>query len=568
MNEIFKLFLSLSVSGSVLAFVLFGIKPLIKNRLSKRWQYYIWLIVILRFLVPFTPEFNMTGSLFGYLENKTSFSTEVAVQEQVLAQTDDNFIQSAPETENLTFPKASPNYWTDIKSGIWLLWLCVAVLLLVQKVTSYHNFIRYIKAGMHRIEEERFLGIYKEISKEAGVKKTLPIYVNQLASSPMLVGIFCPVIIIPKREIDDDQWRNVILHELTHYKRLDIFYKWLTQITVCLHWFNPIVYIINSEINKYCELSCDEAILNGLDKRGRLRYGDTLLSTLKTGYSATVVSVTLSENAKQLKERLAAILNFRKKTKIVICLSMFLGSVFLCGAAFAGAYTAGTIESTKKNVMEIDNKKLDYKPRKLNMKSYPLNETAKAERYTLVEHPNVDITIDNNAAVDFIPTSDSEITVDYNNNLYQASVENENGNWKIHISYIGNESVYSSAVMNVPSMIYGNVDLQIKTATVEFNEVFQNIECIKADMVDSSIFYTFPAGFTGTLNAVVSNCYIEIDSDNEYKNCDVSIIKDDCLIEDFPDEFTKRNGIFTYTNGTQAGTIKFNLKDGSYAIIK
>ena len=64
MNEFIKILLSLSVSGVLLLLLILGLKPLYKNRFSKRWQYYIWIIVALRFLLPFTPDTTIVGSLF------------------------------------------------------------------------------------------------------------------------------------------------------------------------------------------------------------------------------------------------------------------------------------------------------------------------------------------------------------------------------------------------------------------------------------------------------------------------------------------------------------------------
>ncbi|RKJ60097.1 hypothetical protein D7Y09_17800, partial [bacterium 1XD42-1] len=64
MNEFMKILLSLSVSGALLLLLILGLKPLYKNRFSKRWQYYIWIVVALRFLLPFTPDTTIVGSLF------------------------------------------------------------------------------------------------------------------------------------------------------------------------------------------------------------------------------------------------------------------------------------------------------------------------------------------------------------------------------------------------------------------------------------------------------------------------------------------------------------------------
>ena len=71
MNEILKIFLSLSLSGSLLILVLLLCGPLFKNKVSKSWQYYIWLVVIIRLLLPFAPETSPIGSLFQTIDNAT-----------------------------------------------------------------------------------------------------------------------------------------------------------------------------------------------------------------------------------------------------------------------------------------------------------------------------------------------------------------------------------------------------------------------------------------------------------------------------------------------------------------
>ena len=64
MNEFIKILLSLSVSGTLLLLLILGLKQFCKNIFSRRWQYYIWIIVALRFLLPFTPDFTIVGNLF------------------------------------------------------------------------------------------------------------------------------------------------------------------------------------------------------------------------------------------------------------------------------------------------------------------------------------------------------------------------------------------------------------------------------------------------------------------------------------------------------------------------
>ena len=149
----------------------------------------------------------------------------------------------------------------------------------------------------------------------------------------MLIGFFRPRIILPVGELEDKELSYIFVHELTHYKQRDMFYKWLIQIVVCAHWFNPFVYLLEREVNKSCELSCDEKVLSVLDEKAKREYGDTLISFLKSNnlYKNSLASVTLTEGAEQLKERLGAIMKFRKKSKVVIAItSIFTIAVCVC----------------------------------------------------------------------------------------------------------------------------------------------------------------------------------------------------------------------------------------------
>jgi hypothetical protein len=146
---------------------------------------------------------------------------------------------------------------------------------------------------------------------------------------------------------------------MIHYKQRDMFYKWLIQIVVCVHWFNPFVYLLEKEVNKSCELSCDEKVISILDDKARREYGDTLISSLQSNnlYKSSLASVTLTEGAEQLKERLGAIMKFKKKSNGIIAITAIF-SVFVCVCFFVtGAYAASS--ATNDNLALKDNEKLD-----------------------------------------------------------------------------------------------------------------------------------------------------------------------------------------------------------------
>lgn len=224
--------------------------------------------------------------------------------------------------------------------NLWLVWLVVALSLLIRKVTVYQGFVRYVKAGRSEVSDTDILDRLAVIGEQAGVKRPVELYTNSLVSSPLLLGFFRPCIVLPTADLPHADFEYIILHELTHYRRRDMFYKWLVQLTICLHWFNPLVYLMGREVSRACELACDEGVISKLDVKKQRAYGDTLLNAIATGgdYRDSLASMTLNESKELLKERLAAIMKFKKSTAMMVCISGLLAVGFLFGAAFAGAY--------------------------------------------------------------------------------------------------------------------------------------------------------------------------------------------------------------------------------------
>lgn len=353
MNEIFKIFLSMSVSGGLLILALLLGKRFLKDKLSRQWQYYIWLVVILRLLLPFGSETNLLGKTYEAVDQAITRAAPLPAQlpqnmpENLPApavrsgQNIENGNTSAEETS--TF-RPLQDMGALLTEHVWLIWLVAAAGLLMRKVTIYQGFTRYIKAGVTPVSDMEMLDRLSVIAEEAGVKKPVELYVNPLISSPLLTGFFRPCIVLPGTEYGKTEFRYIVLHELIHYKRRDMFYKWLVQLTVCLHWFNPLVHLMSREITKACEFSCDEAVLAKTGGDSARDYGKTLLDAMAAvgKYRENTGAVTLNENKQLLKERLGAIMKFTKPSKAVRMATAALTLCVVLGAAFVGVYTMGT----------------------------------------------------------------------------------------------------------------------------------------------------------------------------------------------------------------------------------
>ena len=408
MLVLFKTILSLSLSGTILILLLFVCRPLYRNRLSKRWQYYIWLLVIARLLLPITPETSLIGNLFRQAEQLVEQSGAYSPAhidsnnhadigpnaEDFAAYTDSNDnanIESNAEvsstkkdtaTDSMDNPAAEvaitysrigndnfPQSVDDISESksahrvpentvqaLCILWLVAALLLFVRKITVYQSFVKYVIAGSKPVDDITLLERFGQIMTENHIKGTVELCVNDLVSSPLLIGFTHARVVLPTIALSEDDFYYTALHELIHYKRRDMFYKWVVQLTICLHWFNPFAYLMGREINRTCELSCDERVIATLSDKSRKSYGDTLLNAIGTGgsYQDTLASVTLNESKELLKGRLEAIMKYKKIPKAVQTAAVFITGILVGGAAVLGAYAAPTTKSSTDRITLTD----------------------------------------------------------------------------------------------------------------------------------------------------------------------------------------------------------------------
>ena len=395
MNEFIKILLSLSVSGALLLLLILGLKPLYKNRFSKRWQYYIWIIVALRFLFPFTPNTTIVGSLFEKFDT-AAITNEIPTIPNVPVQVSPGNNEAEPIQTNRDMTAAAALEPFNKYVCLFFIWSALALVLFVRRITVYQGFIQYIKAGNTEVSDIKILNLLSDCEEKLNIKTRVELSYNSLIASPIMIGFFRPRIVLPVHELEDKELSYIFVHELTHYKQRDMFYKWLIQIVVCAHWFNPFVYLLEKEVNKSCELSCDEKVISILDDKARREYGDTLISFLQSNnlYKSSLASVTLTEGAEQLKERLGAIMKFKKKSKGIIAITAIF-SVLVCVCFFVtGAYAASP--ATNNNLVLKDN----GKPNEVSIKTESdrniketENKTEKTENQYSTEYAQHGITV-------------------------------------------------------------------------------------------------------------------------------------------------------------------------------
>ena len=325
MNELIRTILTMSISGSIIAALLFALKPLIRNRLPKSTQYYLWAVVIMALLVPV--------SRFVVISDNNSVPIPVAPVQAVLEQslfsgTESGISTFSPNPSEPRLPESGsgpvviqPRQNISLATILALIYPIGVAAALLYFIISYNVFTALHRRRNRTANAEETV----MLAELCGNSRTPRIFRNPLAATPMLFGLLRPAIILPDREYSEQQLRAVLLHELTHLKRKDIIIKWLSVLMCAVHWFNPIVWLVRREIDRACELACDAAVIRDFDTAGKQNYGETLLYVAsESKIPHAVLSTTMCEEKRALKQRLSAIVKSKKHTRIALIVSIML----------------------------------------------------------------------------------------------------------------------------------------------------------------------------------------------------------------------------------------------------
>lgn len=326
--------LIMSAAGSVVALVLFLLKPLMKNRIPKAAQYYLWTLVLVALIVPF--------SAFVSIPVGTPIAPVQEIVEDNIKTNAERYEEISQRQYNAPFDELEVEHQVEIiyESKGWLnnylltMPLTIGVTIFLITAVQYVAFVVKLRHDRVPANDDE-MAVLRQLGKGS---RTLRLHRSRLAPTPMLIGIFRPAILLPDREYSDARLRNILLHELVHLRRRDILLKWLFVAARSLHWFNPIVYLACREADRACELSCDEAAIKGLDANGKQSYGDTLIAMAAAAKTPrTILSTTMCEEKKTLRERLGAIMKHGRFSAGAIAVSCALAAAFLCGTVVLGA---------------------------------------------------------------------------------------------------------------------------------------------------------------------------------------------------------------------------------------
>lgn len=321
--------LNMSFSGAVFIIAIVIIRAIAVNRLPKKTFLILWMLALLRLLIPFS--IPSTFSIY------TLVSGKVSAPAFSVTETDDVTLEE-PSKNPIVIIRRTEQLQQSTQTSVSILftvWCAGMIVLAIFFVASYLRCLTEFQTALpvRSPYAEQWI-------KEHPLKRKLLLRQSDKISAPLTYGIFHPVILMPK----NTDWENakelqfILTHEYVHVYRFDAVTKLIMATALCVHWFNPFVWIMYLLFNRDIELACDESVLRLLGTQLKSDYSLMLINMETRKSRLLPLCNNFSKNA--IEERITAIM----KTKKTTILSLVPACLIVIGAAAAFATSAQTTD--------------------------------------------------------------------------------------------------------------------------------------------------------------------------------------------------------------------------------
>jgi|GEM_PF-2046334 len=326
--------MEISFMATVMAFLILVIRSLLKHRLPIKWQYGLWLLLIVRLLLPWAPESSV--SLFNIFPFMHQDSWQAPIKpghsESNLPGEPQEYLTSIlptnPHASELsineetdkTAPLAYGNVslWKD--TAIFIVW-SVGVLIFGMRFVKVHiEFSRGLKKTPRIPAESHQVELLDRCRQEIGVKRSIPLWISTGIAGPVLYGLVRPRILLPAHcaeTFSSKELRYIFLHELVHMKRKDIAVNVIMTLLLIVQWFNPVLWYAYRKMREDQELSCDAAAISHIGTDEVKEYGYTIVKLLESSASRPsrlLASANFSRGHGELKRRMKMIAKFKRQS--------------------------------------------------------------------------------------------------------------------------------------------------------------------------------------------------------------------------------------------------------------
>lgn len=336
MEDLFLTVLKISLTTSIVILALIVLGALINKRYAAKWKYRLWIILAIRLIIPVNYELP-------------DAQLQVTIPAEVGSQKVSEMFEAEPFTtatysEPLVMdpPTALPQTMTPLSiesnirekslpsvtllQALSYLWGVGVVCLLLWQLTSYFYYKGKLIKNGKAIKNPILLEELNELSKRLGIRQSITFMTYSKAHSPMVLGFWHPVLVLPKEDYSREESFYILKHELIHLRRHDVLVKFLLLLARDFHWFNPVVYLMHREAVVDMEIACDEAVVRGEAFEQRKAYTETLMSNLHRQRSrGPILSTQFSGGVRIMKKRFKNILSkANKKSGTILFASIFV----------------------------------------------------------------------------------------------------------------------------------------------------------------------------------------------------------------------------------------------------
>src|SRR5258707_556077 len=245
--------LKASWQGAVLILLVMVTQWAFRRQLSPRWRYGLWLLVVIRLVLPWTLPSPV--SVFNFLKySRASYSLAGAQASPNVASSTVSqpaaAVAAAVSRRTISEDKSAPihfgGYFGNGSLSPWLgTWFAGALGLTIYLLVSHYRFSRRVSARRPLIDAP-LMNLLEDCKQQMGVRAPVTLVESGEVGSPALFGFVRPRLLLPAglaRSFSPEELRYVFLHELGHIKRHDILAGWLMTALQILHWFNPLVWL-------------------------------------------------------------------------------------------------------------------------------------------------------------------------------------------------------------------------------------------------------------------------------------------------------------------------------------
>lgn len=296
--------------NTVLICVMFGLKRLMQSRVSLRFQYYSWYVLIASLLLPFFPSGLWNEWSSAAQNTSQTIATYNLSANNIVA------VNHAPGVEEATQLIIGDTGIVQIEFGIFAVWF-VGVLILLAFYWCGSYRLRQVQ-HFAMLPSKNIQDLFDKCCLKLKIRNNIQVRQSRFITAPVSFGWKKPFVVLPNRGIEKlpvSELENVVLHELTHIRHGDLITNYLFCGMQALYWFNPLVWLAFRQMRRDREAYCDWAVLNELgDENARIAYGQTILNFAAGCQTRFHTANGLCQNKEQLKYRLEQIVGYQKDT--------------------------------------------------------------------------------------------------------------------------------------------------------------------------------------------------------------------------------------------------------------